>query len=135
MKRSFIYWGIWILLVSMASTSQAGEGKPKPNYPIIPYYDFNHPRTKDQVLNAYPWRVNTADGVDDIEARIIAQYEIVVRGLDNDYEVGKVKIVKEDLKEFIVQIPAKVSVNKKMAARYLVHIDKKDGKVLSLKED
>ena len=121
--------------ISLAATNETDAQIKKPNYPIIPYYNFNHPRTRDEVLNAYPWRVDVKNGVDAIEARIMAQYEMVIRDLDNDFEIAKVKIIKEDLNQFIVQVPTKISLSKKTAFRYLITIDKKNGKIKSMVED
>ena len=106
------------------------------NYPIVKFYDFNHPRTREEVLNAYPWRVDVKDGVDAIEARIIAQYEIINRDLDRDYDVTKAKVIEENNQQCVVQIPAKLSISyRKIPLRYLVTIDKRSGKVKSLEED
>ena len=136
MKHAFIIFTFFVFLHHTAASADDKKLK-EPYYPIITrYFDYNGPKTSDEVLNVYPWRVDVRDGVDRIEAKIIAQHELIVKDLDRDYDISKPKIIEENGQQWVVRIPAKFSMsNSKPAARYLIAVEKKSGKVIYCKQD
>src|SRR5689334_14155049 len=70
-------------------------------------YDIYNPKTRDQLYSSYRALVETRDGIDKLEARLIAEYEAVEHDLDLGYEVFKAKIISNDAKEWRVRLPSK----------------------------
>ena len=85
------------------------------------------PRTKHGVWRAYQWFVNVNDGVTKREALIMAQYEVVQKGLDQNYHLAKPKVLSETQSQWVVRLPGKFSLTKGKADMYVVCINKENG--------
>ena len=100
-----------------------------------PFYNIYRPQTREEIHSSYRALVEKRDGVSKLEAQLIAQYEAVMRDLDNGYEVGKPKVIEETSSQWKVRIPSKFSINDHVKPKdVVIVIDKKNGKVLSVGE-
>ena len=97
------------------------------------YHDITRPRNRQEVLQVYGWLVDTKDGVTEREAKLIAQYEVVHRSLDEDFDISKPKIIESNEKEIRVRLPAKFSLMRPRS-EFIVCVDKKDGRVTCAEE-
>ena len=102
---------------------------------VSPFYNVYRPQTREEIYSSYRALVEKRDGVNKAEARLIAQYEAVMRDLDHGYQVSKPKVTEETSSQWKVRIPSKFSINaRKQPPDLIVVIDKTNGKVLSVGE-
>ena len=98
------------------------------------FHDITKPRTRAEVREVYRWLVDKKDGVDEKEAKLIAQYEATERKLEYDYDLSKPKVVGSSEKEFKVRLPSRFSLTRP-PREFIVCVDKKNGRVTSVKEE
>lgn len=98
-----------------------------------PFYDIYRPQTREEIYSSYRALVEKRDGVSELEARLIAQYELATRELEHGYQIAKPKVIAETESEWTVRFPSSFSINDhKLPPDFLVVIDKKNGRILSL---
>ena len=100
------------------------------HFPFRQFDDARYPKTREEIVISYRMLVDKRDGVNDYEAKIIAQYEAVEKYMDTQYDVSKPKIIDGMGNEWRVRLPAKFSVNQRLKSPdLLVCIDRKSGRV------
>ena len=99
-------------------------------FPFRPFDDVTRPKNADEVRISYAMLVGPRDGVDKVEAKIIALYEMVQRHVDVGYDLSKPKITDAGGGQWQVRVPSYFSINqKKQPPDFLVCVDKKNGKI------
>lgn len=88
------------------------------------------PKTRDQVLRSYRRWVHTRNGVNEYEAKIIAQYELAKARLDNDYDISKPKVIEKEGLQWIIRFPTKFSLTHGAGqAHFLICVEKESGRI------
>jgi len=132
-KHMFVILGVMLCLMSHPQEAQAGF---RYRHGILNSSlacrtnNLTKPRTRYAVWKAYQWFVNVNDGVTKKEALIMAQYEVVQKGLDQNYHLAKPKILSETQGQWVVRLPGKFSLTKGKADMYVVCINKEKGNLL-----
>jgi hypothetical protein len=102
---------------------------------VSPFYNIYRPQTKEEIYSSYRVLVDLRDGVSQLEARLIAQYEAAVHDLDHGYEIGKPKVIEETSSQWKVRIPSKFSINDhKKPPDFIICISKQNAKILCFGE-
>jgi len=104
-------------------------------FPFRPFDDVKRPKTADEVVIAYEMLVNPHDGVDKLEAKILALYKLVRAQRELGYQLAKPKVTDSGA-QWKVAIPASFSINEgKRSPDFLVCIDKVSGKITCFAPD
>ncbi|MCA9392683.1 MAG: hypothetical protein KC900_00645 [Candidatus Omnitrophica bacterium] len=86
---------------------------------------------KFKVMHAYQFAVSKGDGVDEDEAKVIAQSEVIFRGYENDYYFTRPRLHDLDPGKWTVEFypVTKTFREARVKPRVRVTIDKDDGKL------
>jgi len=88
------------------------------------------PKTRGQVMRAYAKFVDLRNGVNKVEASIIAQLEMMRSEKDNMYDISKPYIMLEKYSGFLVRFPPKSSfIFKGLVPNFWVSVEKDDGRI------
>lgn len=128
MRLPFVWLISLLFIVSFAQVAQSSR------FPLtfqpLRSYDMSHPRTREDVIRVWPWRIDPRDGIDKEEARIIAMHEVIERKLDDQCNLSSAYVSNQNDREWVMAVPTKFSLthpDKDIA--YDVCIDKRTGKV------
>lgn len=122
-------FAIGMMLAAISGTAYADRIIVGPN--MSAFYDIYRPKTREEIYGSYRALVEKRDGISKIEARLIAQYEALLQGLDHGYDTAKPKVIKETSFEWTVRFPSKFSINdRKRPPDYIFVIDRNNGKVI-----
>lgn len=118
----------WMLIMSIVCMPASYADSIIAGHLSHPFYDVYRPKTREEIYSSYRALVEKRDGISKLEARLIAQYEAVLRDLDHGYELGKPKVIKETGQEWTVRFPSKFSINdRRRPPDMLAVVDKKKG--------
>lgn len=94
------------------------------------FYNIYRPQNRSQIYRSYRALVERRDGISELEARLIAQYEAVGRDMDTGYHLGKPRVADETAGQWTVRFPSKFSLTTHSLPPDLVmFVGKKDGNV------
>jgi hypothetical protein len=97
-----------------------------------PFYDIYRPKTREEIYSSYFALVEKRNGISKLEARLIAQFEVVTREMDHGYQIAKPRVTEGDGR-WTVRFPSSFSINDRIQKPDLtVLIDTNNGKVISL---
>ena len=93
------------------------------------FFDSSRPQTPEEVKQSYYRYVSRRNGITKDEAKIIAQFEIVRRMQDDQYDIRRPKVIEESKEAWTVQIPEKFSLTShSVESHCVIRVEKKSGK-------
>lgn len=107
--------------VTLAPAKQTSQGKAK----------VDVKSAKFKIMHAYQFKVSKRDGVDEDEAIIIAQSEIIFRGFEDDYYFTKPRLIMMDKESWGVEFYpiSKTFREARTKPRIQISVNKANGKL------
>jgi hypothetical protein len=97
-------------------------------FPGRSFVDIRRPETAQEVRVSYRRLVSRQDGIDQLEAKLIALYEMVEHRMELGYQLRNPKVIDRDQTHWEVHIPSEFSINNPhKAPDFVVCIDKIHG--------
>jgi hypothetical protein len=128
MEKPMLRGLLSLLILLMLSCPAGAVGIDR--FPSRPFDDIRRPRTAQEVRVSYRTLVNRRNGIDSLEAKLVALYEMVESRQEIGYDLSKPKILAETANEWRVGIPSNFSINDhRKPADFTVCVDKAKGRI------
>ncbi len=89
------------------------------------------PKTMAGVMNAYHVFVVRKNGIDQDEAKIIAQYRLIKEDRYLSFDFRKPKVTGQSAESWSVRFPGKYSITHQKVNNFIYVISRSDGKIIS----